>query len=253
MADNNQQPESNEPPENEPWEKENWAKEQSYAQRVMAGQRAEAERARVAAAQKAEQERQAAEEQENREWEEAEWSARLAAAKGADRGGEPNAENAENEPQLKDDQKLKKEADGISEKIKEEKKKTGADYMLVYFFLTILGGAFDIIGVICDLLPFLFWINLILGPIYTLIRFLGLRYANAGIKDDRQMTTSVITTLVSGAISTVGVPSRAASMVMEFGARRVIAEEAAKNISDLQKKRDKLLGPVLAKQYRPPR
>jgi len=218
--------------------------EQAHGREVLSQQREEIDEAKT----KAEQERRAAEEQENLEWEEAEWSTRLAAAKGVDRGGGPG-----NGSRIEDNPRLKKEADAISKEIREEKKKTGTDYMLTYVFLTVLGGTLDILGVIFDLLFFLAWINLILGPTYAVIRYLGVKYANIGISSKEHDRMNLLITLISGAVASAGVPSRAASMIMEFTARKKIADDANKKIAELQKKRDKLLGPELAKQYMPPR
>jgi hypothetical protein len=228
---------------------EQFREEQAHGREVMAQQQAEIDQERAATAQKAEQKRLAEEEQENEEPEQ-DRASRLVAARNADRGGGGGAENG---PLLEDNPQLKKQADKISNEIKEEKKKIGEDYVLIYLFLTVLGATFDLLSVIFDLTAVLAWLNLIIGPTYSVIRFFGVRYANSGIKSKELEQMNLINTLISGALSTCGVPSRAASMIVEFSSRREIAREATKKMAELQKKRDKLLGPVLAKQYMPPK
>jgi hypothetical protein len=227
---------------------EQFQQEQAHGREVMAQQQAEIDQERAAAAQKAEQKRLAEEEQENEEPEQ-DRASRLVAARNADRGGEGGAENG---PLLEDNPQIKKQADKISNEIKKEKKKTGKDYMLIYIFLTVLGGVFDLLSVIFDLTAVLAWLNLIIGPIYSVIRFLGVRYANLGVNSKELEKMNLLNTLISGAISTCGIPTRTGSMIVEFSTRRKIADDALKQIIKLQKDRDKLLGPVLAKQYMPP-
>jgi hypothetical protein len=248
MADENQQQENSEPLENEQWKERQWSEEQAYGKETIVRQQAEIEKGRASA--EAEQNRQAAEAQEGQGSEESAWASRLAIAKNGERVGGPNGgENNNGERLIEDFPELIKKADVISKKIKEEKKKTGTDYFLIYFILTVFAAFVDVIDLVCDLIEF--DVGIITSPIYSTFRYLGIKYANSGMtsKEHEQMT--LIVTIISGAISLFGLPSNTVAMFMEFAARKKIANDATAEIKKLEKQRDKLLGPDLVRQYRP--
>ena len=212
----------------------------------MAQQQAEIDEAK-AAAEKAEQERQAAEAQEEQGDQEAGWALRLAMAKNGERANGPSGED-NGERLIEDYPELKKKADAISKKIKEEKKKTGAEYFTAYVFLTIFAVLVDVVDLICDF--FGVDVGIVVTPIYSTTRYLGIKYANMGMTSLDHEKMVLIVTLISGAISLLGLPSNTAAMFMEFAARKKIANDAAEEMKKLEKRRDKLLGPM-KNQYIP--
>ena len=249
MPDGNLQPTSNDPLENNQWQEKQWAEEMAYAKATVARQNEEAEQTEAAAAERAEQIRQAAEEQEGQDGGDDQMASRLAMAKNRERGGGTGEPDDNGERQIEDYPELKKKADVLSKKIKEEKKKTGAEYFTAYLFLTIFAVMVDVVDLICDF--FGVDIGLVVTPIYSTTRYLGIKYANAGMTSAEHEKMNLIVTLISGAISLLGLPSNTAAMIMEFGARKKIANDAAAEIKKLEGQRDKLLGPDLKQQYRP--
>ena len=253
MADNNQQPENNEPLENNQWEEKEWQAKMDYAKEVLARQQAEADRSKKESEQpegsEASQNLDSMLETTNKkldEDEEAEWAEKLAMAKNGDRG------NGDGEKSPEEIKAILKKVSAIDKQIKEEDKKTGSEYMTTYIFLIVLGGAFDMLGVIFDLLIVLSWVNLIIGPIYSVIMFLGIHYANMGISSKEQEQMNLQIALIGGAVSTVGLPSRVVSMLMQFTARRELAKKAHEKIRDLVLQRFRIMGRQLYAQYPPP-
>jgi hypothetical protein len=245
MADGNLQPTSNDPLENNQWQEQQWAEQMAYAKATVAQQGAEAEEARAAAAAKAEQESAAAEEEDGQDDGDGSMAAKLAMARNRDRRG---GANADGDSELADFPELKKKADAISKKIKEEKKKTGAEYFTAYLFLTLAAALVDVVDLICDL--FGVDVGIVITPIYSTMRYLGIKYANMGMTSKEHEKMALIVTLISGAISAFGLPSNTAAMFMEFAARKKIANDAAAEIKKLEGQRDKLLGPM-KNQYQP--
>ncbi len=218
----------------------------AYARATVAQQGAEAEQARAAAAAQAEQDNEAAEEQEDQPDADARMAARFAIAKNGERSG--GAPNENGEELIEDYPELKKKADAISKKVKEEKKKMGADYFMTYFCLTLVAAMVDIVDLICDF--FGFDVGIIITPIYSTMRYLGIKYANIGMTSKEHEKMALTVTLISGAISAFGLPSNTAAMFMEFAARKKIANAAAAEVKKLEGQRDKLLGPM-KNQYKP--
>lgn len=226
-------------------------REQAHGREVMAQQSAEIEQAKTLAAQQKDEAEQAAAEAEEAEWEEAEFTARLNAAKNGDKYAAPNGEG---QPSPEDIQKLLKKIAPLDKKIREDMKKTGNEYFTIYLFLLLLAGMLDIIGLLADITVALAWLNLILGPVYGGIRYLGINYTYMGTGNkDEEMKKVVTTTLVSGLISSFGLPARTVSMIGEFTVRREMATKAAQAITRSLNERKKVLGPALSQQYPAPK
>ncbi len=249
MPEDSQQPIDPAALENNPWQEKAWQDKINYAKNVMALQQSQADEDKsLAEEKKARAEEEAANDEETGP-EDAQWARRIAIAKNQARGGTPNPNEEQSPAQIS---RLLKKIAPIDKKIKEEMKKEGNEYYFTYFFLLIIGGTFDAVGVICDLVGVAFWANLILSPIYFVVHYIGIKWANIGIADEEFEKNMLRLTIISGAIAATGIPTRIATMIREFSTRKLIQIEAAQEIAKLNGQRKKILGPILARQFPPP-
>jgi hypothetical protein len=256
MADDNQQSENNEPLENNQWEEKEWQAKMDYAKEVLARQQAETDRSKKESEQpegsEASQKLDSMLDATNKkldEDEEAEWAEKLAAAKGADRGG---GANDDDEQSPKDIQKLLKQVQPIDKKIRGEMKKLGTGYFTAYTILLVVASTTDIIGFICDIVGVAAWFNLFLGPVSGWTIWIILKYTYIGIEDTSLMIKKGQEFFISGVVSSLGIPSRTAMMIREFRMRRELGQKATGEIVKLQGDRQKILGRSLSRQYPPP-
>lgn len=240
MADNNQQPESNEPLENKQWEEKEWQAKMDYAKTILARQQAEAERAKLAATQQAEAAEEADEDEGSQEDQEAEWSARLALAKGASRtGADEDGAMPENDRSAG----IIKELDALDKQIVVLDKKTDNDYITGYMFLTAGAAIVDLLQAISNAAVILAIISSISGITYSVVRHYGLKYSNSSAtpEEHKQMFNR---TLISGAVSMIPyiniIPEQTAFMLREWTIKRESISAMKDEINKLKVKRKKL-------------
>jgi hypothetical protein len=240
MADNNQQPESNEPLENNQWEEKEWQAKMDYAKAVLAKQQAEAEQAKLTATQQAEAAEEAEEDEGSQEDQEAEWAARLALAKGASRTG-ANEDGAS--PENDRGAQAIKELDALDKQIAALDKKTDSDYITGYLFLTTGAAVVDLLQAISDAAVILAILSSISGVTYSVVRHYGLKYSNSNAtpEEHKQMLNR---TLISGAITMIPyvnlLPEQTAFMLREWTIKRESISAAKDELVKLKTKRKKL-------------
>jgi hypothetical protein len=178
--------------------------------------------------------------QENAEWEEKEWSARLSAAKNAERGAALNQTIDDGINQGDTGKQLA----AVDKEIKKLAKKSSNSWQKAYLFLIIGAVITDFLQVISTIIAIVIYLSTIAGIIFSVIKFIVLRLSIKEMDDYAQEKAMAVRTVVTGAISAIPVinllPEQTMIILREWTVRKTIMNEADSQLRKLYAKRKKL-------------